>query len=962
MKTTQTVRKSTRISSGSKQIPVISTRVISEGGQSGLRHSLRGSGKVWKKTLLGKKFEFAEKLKEKRNYIMYLSGMGHEKKVIETIEQIPQDEPKDKIIEERQIIDNYNYHETKDLKKKKDPRKVSVTHHQRLSSPFERTVLKKYSSYTSKPQQKPYVTTIKKTNYTVENNANKYNSFTAKQEKNKTVAPSKLYETYKPVKNNQTYSQTKTTTTSKTITTQNRAPVKTSINQYQSKTQMEKTKTQASKYVNRRGNAPKYESKNLQISKYNRSETEPNRGRDLGNTQTKTETTQDGDYLIKVTTTKTQVTGSKNYGERRQGGYESKYGGPKPGYKPRAGSVPRGGERPRGFEEESRDSDRPRANSKPRDRPGFAGPHGPYGGPRPGFGGPHGPHGPYGGPRPGFGGPHGHHGPYGGPRPGFGGPHGPHGPYGGPKPGFGGPHGPHGPYGGPRPEFGRPQGPHGPYGGPRPAEKPEDKEDRASSSGRPKSSEKPGDSTGPKPGTRPGFGGPHPPHRPGFGPHGPQGFGPHGPGFGPHGPQGFRPGFGPHGPGFGPQGPGFGPHGPRFGPQGPGFGPHGPQGFRPGFGPQGPQGFRPHGPQGFGPHGPQGFGPHGPGFGPRPGFGPHGPGFGQVFQHLPTCPLYPGNLEAERRRFLSQQKAMRSFEEKTFSQSANRPFIGGNNYGRPLSQPRSGERRNLTLNTESNSSNIGGVTQIRIQQTTGSLEDGSDNYNYYESKNILKKGRRVPITIHHKREDVGAYTDDIPEKYNRSSSYINTKYSNKTTNLNNTYTQSLSNLNRQKQGVGSSAGKGGSQYTQKTSYKQVKTTSSSGSGARKAAGSGAGYGTSSYSEYKKYEQKGKVGSGAGSSLKYQFNQSTDYKRGGASSGGQSKYQFTKSNQYIQGRPNFDGYDEQYQYTQSNEYKYGSNNLGDFSQYQYFDDSEFEIIDCPVHGRQTVRKNRYYNYY
>ena len=108
---------SSGFSSGNKQGPTIITREISS-GQSGLRHSLRGSGKVWKKTVLGKKFEFAEKLKEKKNYIMYRSGMGHEKNVIEEIEQIPKPE-KEKIIEERQIIDNYEYHETKDLKKKK---------------------------------------------------------------------------------------------------------------------------------------------------------------------------------------------------------------------------------------------------------------------------------------------------------------------------------------------------------------------------------------------------------------------------------------------------------------------------------------------------------------------------------------------------------------------------------------------------------------------------------------------------------------------------------------------------------------------------------------------------------------------------------------------------------------------------------------------------------------------------
>ena len=71
--TTKTMRTVTRttsrsgggygsgFSTGSR--PGVTTQIIS--GQSGLRHSLRGSGsgKIWKKTVQGKKFEFAEKLK-----------------------------------------------------------------------------------------------------------------------------------------------------------------------------------------------------------------------------------------------------------------------------------------------------------------------------------------------------------------------------------------------------------------------------------------------------------------------------------------------------------------------------------------------------------------------------------------------------------------------------------------------------------------------------------------------------------------------------------------------------------------------------------------------------------------------------------------------------------------------------------------------------------------------------------
>ena len=108
--TVKTIQKGTTSGTGtgggsgsvSRYVSSKTTRVISggSGSQSGLRHSLRGSGagKLWKKTVLGKKYEFAEKLKEKKNYLMYHSGMGHEKNVIEEFEQIPQPEEKEKII------------------------------------------------------------------------------------------------------------------------------------------------------------------------------------------------------------------------------------------------------------------------------------------------------------------------------------------------------------------------------------------------------------------------------------------------------------------------------------------------------------------------------------------------------------------------------------------------------------------------------------------------------------------------------------------------------------------------------------------------------------------------------------------------------------------------------------------------------------------------------------------------
>ena len=311
MKKTITSRTGSGYTEGAGPGVTTTTTVISgpQGGQSHLRHSLRGSGsgKIWKKTVPGKKYEFAEKLKEKKNYIMYHSGMGHEKNVIEEVEQIPQPE-EEKVVEEKQVIDNYEYYESKNLKKKENPRRISITRHSRLSSPFERTIVKKYASSSSKPQKTSVTSTNFKNGYGGESGTSikkySYNSFTTKQQKNKTVTPSKLYETYKPSKNSSSYIQTKTITT-----TTNNAPVKSSIDEY-----ITKSKISSSKYSKRGGNisnyVPKYQSK----SNYTLPETESKKIEDL----TKTETTQDGDYLIKTTVTKQKI-GENSYGSNQYG-------------------------------------------------------------------------------------------------------------------------------------------------------------------------------------------------------------------------------------------------------------------------------------------------------------------------------------------------------------------------------------------------------------------------------------------------------------------------------------------------------------------------------------------------------------------------------------------------------------------------------------------------------------------
>ncbi len=849
------------------------TRLL--GSQGGLRHSLRGSGRIKKSIVQGNKFEFAEKLREKRNYILFVSGMGHETKEIEEINDfVPQAAPLDQLIEEREIIDNYQYHETKNIKKV--PKIKSTTHHERLSIPIEKKTIKKFSSHTqTQPKSYAKTKTVKTTRFgkTLDvEEINPYSSFTLKTEKNKTFAPSNLYETYKPNKNSLSLNKPL-----RTIPTDDKNLPKFPTDTYKNNTitQTEK-RINITKIGNREEspkNLPKYQPN---LSKYNkpyRTDTEPN------------------NKPIK-----------EKLGRERPDDKKIPYRGPRPDI-PRGGSAPKGG-RPLDDNNLQRPEDRRRAGSRP-DRPGYGPKPGEkpedrpkYGGPRPGdrpgpYGGPHGPRpGPFGGP----------HGPRPGDRPGpFGGPHGP---MPGDRPGpYGGPHGPRpgdrpGPYGGPHgPRPGDRPGPFGGPHGPRP-------EDRPGPYGGPH---------GPRPGDRPGpYGGPHGPRpedRPGpyGGPHGPYG-GPKpgerpGPFGGPHGPRpGDRPGpyGGPHGPYGGPKpgerpGPFGGPHGPRPGDRpGPYGGPHGPYG-----GPHGPRpGERP------GPFG----GPHGPKPGDRPGpyGGPHGP--------------YGGPRPGDRPRSGSQPKGRNTFEKRTFpgKPGAPRPDNRTLPVKRPISQTRGGERpsdnrfkpskkyNSLTekFSTPGKNPNIGGVSRIRFQQTTSSSDTGN-NFNYYEDRHVVKQGRvNLPVTLHQLRGEENEAP--LAQKPDRNSSY--TKTSQKiTSNLNKSYTQSsnLNNINSQKRGADQ-----GSRYTQQSTYKKITTTTTRGLGGRDTEtrlGDRKNSGVGAYTEYKKYEQKNKT-----SNEVNQFNRSTDFRK-------------------------------------------DVNNV--VSKYQFADDEDFVVIDCPVHGKQIVKRSK-----
>ena len=95
-----------------------------------------------------KKFEEAGVKRKKRNYVMYESKLGTEKnrdlKKIEEPKPAPKPKPKptvepkprveEKIVQKKkrlEYLDNYQYHETKNIKNP-DPKRVSIVSHQRL--------------------------------------------------------------------------------------------------------------------------------------------------------------------------------------------------------------------------------------------------------------------------------------------------------------------------------------------------------------------------------------------------------------------------------------------------------------------------------------------------------------------------------------------------------------------------------------------------------------------------------------------------------------------------------------------------------------------------------------------------------------------------------------------------------------------------------------------------------------
>ena len=161
--------------------------------QSKLEQIKSGSKKVTqigdvsenKKVIHGKdgKFHVTEKVKKteetgvrrkKRNYVMYESKLGteREKNLQKIHEPKPKEKPKpaapkprqeEKIIQKKkkvQYLDNYQYHETKDIKDK-NPNRVSIVTHQRLGDivggSYEETTYQKHTMTDTGKGQRLYL-------------------------------------------------------------------------------------------------------------------------------------------------------------------------------------------------------------------------------------------------------------------------------------------------------------------------------------------------------------------------------------------------------------------------------------------------------------------------------------------------------------------------------------------------------------------------------------------------------------------------------------------------------------------------------------------------------------------------------------------------------------------------------------------------------------------------------------
>ena len=300
-----TMKQITKTETSSNEFPQKNIRVYSN-SSSRNNDNLRNS-RITRKTVYGEKYDYGEKIKEKRNYILYASGTVREKKEIEQIEQIEQPQPQPTILEEHEIIDNYKYHESKNIKHQ-NPNRLSFTRHKRLSEPFEKT------TYTQVNNDYPYQS---------------YQSYNKKSQMRLKSVPNNnrvSYDTYTPSYYNKNY---------RNFSNENY--------RYENKNNYEdvtKTEIIRKKYNKGRRDLGFYETNVDECYEYIPPETEnveiieknvyKKNYPEIFNQQkgqTYTETKQDGDYMVKVTTTKSNLINDYNNLNNTWENKRNNYGG-----------------------------------------------------------------------------------------------------------------------------------------------------------------------------------------------------------------------------------------------------------------------------------------------------------------------------------------------------------------------------------------------------------------------------------------------------------------------------------------------------------------------------------------------------------------------------------------------------------------------------------------------------------
>ncbi len=206
------------------------TKKTQLGGEREKKKVIEHKGGKFHVTETEKKFEEAGVSRKKRNYVMYESKLGTEKerdttKITAKKMKKPQPRVLEKIVMEkkrREILDNYQYHESKVMK---EPQNASYVFHQRLSKPiggayetktYERKVYKmndgnlgrpsstqtrtintqeKQSSTSSRNRPKINVSNTQTFNRNLKNQPGQYNTLTASRNKRPIITKAVTSET-----------------------------------------------------------------------------------------------------------------------------------------------------------------------------------------------------------------------------------------------------------------------------------------------------------------------------------------------------------------------------------------------------------------------------------------------------------------------------------------------------------------------------------------------------------------------------------------------------------------------------------------------------------------------------------------------------------------------------------------------------------------------------------------------